>query len=98
MYQGYKRDYYFGCNMHDYNLFSLKFFSIANIISLAISLFVAPSIPSSPGEEFTSSNRGPLDDRMISTPATLRFIAFAALIAMRFSSTVGRITEAVPPR
>jgi hypothetical protein len=50
--------------------FSLKFFSIALIISPAISLLVAPSIPSNPGHYFNS--KGPLAERIISTPATFK--------------------------
>lgn len=45
---------------------------------LAISFCVAVSTPSSPGEEVTSSNKGPDLDRIISTPATLKPNIFAA--------------------
>ena len=71
---------------------------MALIISPAISLFVAPSIPSSPGDEFTSNNKGPFAERIISTPATYKSIALAALIAIRFSSLVTFMMDAVPPK
>ena len=54
-------------------------------MALAMSFPVAFSIPSSPGDEFTSNNKGPLDERIISTPATFKFIALAAFIAIFFS-------------
>jgi len=42
---------------------------------------VAASIPSSPGDEFTSSKSDPLLERIISTPATGKSRILAVLIA-----------------
>src|SRR5690606_8568734 len=64
----------------------------------AMSLPVTVSMPSSPGEEFTSMISGPLSLRRRSTPATLRPTIFAARTAMRRSSGVMRMISAVPPR
>ena len=46
---------------------------------------VAFSIPSRPGDEFTSNNNGPLLERIKSTPATSSPNTFAALMASFFS-------------
>jgi len=53
------------------------------MIAVAISVFVVFSIPSSPGDELTSSTSGPRVERIMSTPATLRPMALAALKAVR---------------
>src|SRR5690606_5068287 len=58
--------------------FFATLFSMALIISNAMSFPVAPSIPSKPGDELTSNNSGPFAERIISTPATVNPIAFAA--------------------
>ena len=73
------------------------FFSIYLMICPAISTPVAISIPSRPGEEFTSIISGPLSLRSMSTPAIPSFIALAALIAAISSSRVSSTTFAVPP-
>ena len=74
-----------------------SFFSIDEIIIPAISLPVADSIPSRPGDEFTSSKRGPDLDLIMSTPATCKPRIFAALTAKALSSRVILTTYAVPP-
>jgi len=51
-----------------------------------MSLPVAVSIPSKPGDEFTSNSKGPLFERIISTPATAKFKIFAAFKASLRSS------------
>jgi hypothetical protein len=39
-------------------------------------IFISSTFNSSnPGEEFTSNNKGPLEERMISTPATFKSMA-----------------------
>jgi hypothetical protein len=58
---------------------------------------VAFSIPSRPGEEFTSSNNGPLFERIISTPATFKPSTLLAFIATLFSSNVTFTFETFPP-
>jgi len=45
----------------------------------AMSLPVAVSMPSNPGEEFTSSSNGPFDDLKRSTPATFNLNVLDAL-------------------
>ena len=50
-------------------------------MALAIFLPVAVSMPSSPGVEFTSNNKGPLADCSMSTPQTGKFNAFDAFMA-----------------
>src|SRR5690606_19637912 len=54
------------------------FRSIYFMIEFAMSFPVAASIPSRPGEEFTSRISGPRADCSISTPAIPRPMAFAA--------------------
>ena len=49
---------------------------------------VAFSIPSKPGEEFTSNTSGPFEDCNISTPATPSPKALAAFIAVFSSSSL----------
>lgn len=61
----------------------------------AISIPVAFSMPSSPGDELTSRSKGPLLERMMSTPATERFSVLVALMASLRSSGVILIKEAV---
>ncbi|MNC82625.1 hypothetical protein D3C75_1362070 [compost metagenome] len=56
------------------------------------------SIPSSPGDEFTSITNGPWLERRMSTPATLKPITLAARIAVMRSSGVILIRLATPPR
>ena len=68
------------------------------MISLAISLPVADSIPSNPGEELTSKIKGPLLDWSISTPATPSPIALVAFNAARSSSSDNSMISAEPPR
>lgn len=58
---------------------------------------VAVSIPSSPGDEFTSNNKGPLLERIMSTPATVRLNILAALTARRRSSADIFTFLALPP-
>src|SRR5690606_22719641 len=77
--------------------FHPSFFSMAPMIMAAMSMPVADSIPSRPGEEFTSSNSGPLEERIRSMPATRRSMALAALTAMRRSWAVTLTREARPP-
>ena len=69
-----------------------------SIILLAISTPVAPSMPSNPGEEFTSITKGPLSDCNKSTPAIPNPNFLHALIAVALSSGVKLMREAVPPR
>ncbi len=64
----------------------------------AISSCVVFSIPSNPGEEFTSKTNGPLSDCNMSTPAIPKPTAFAARIAVYFSSTVNSMILELPPR
>ena len=59
---------------------------------------VAPSMPSSPGEELTSSTSGPRLLRSRSTPATARPITAAARSAVSVSAGVRRTISALPPR
>src|SRR5690606_29906045 len=73
-------------------------FSMNLMIMLATSFDVAVSIPSRPGEEFTSITSGPWLERRISTPATFRPMMRAARTAVARSSGVMRISDAVPPR
>ena len=63
-------------------------FSTALIIEFPISKPVADSIPSKPSEELTSKSKGPLFERIISTPATGRFKILAAFIANFLSTEV----------
>ena len=56
------------------------------IIALAISLPVAASIPSNPGDEFTSITLGPSLDCSLSTPAIPNPNPLAALRAVFYSS------------
>ena len=49
-------------------------------------------------DELTSRTKGPLDDRIRSTPATLSPIALVALIASLRSSVVVLIKAVVPPK
>ncbi len=65
------------------------------IILPAILMPVAFSIPSRPGDEFTSSIIGPRDDCNISTPAIARPSDFAAFKAAVFSVRLNLIIEAV---
>lgn len=74
------------------------FSSIYLMIMPATSFPVAVSIPSIPGEEFTSSTSGPRSDRTISTPATFKPIAFAASTAVLRSFGVNFTISEVPPR
>ena len=55
-------------------------------------------MPSNPGDEFTSRTKGPLDERMMSTPAILNPIALVALIAILRSSTVVLTIVEDPPK
>ena len=82
---------------HFEDLLYFNFFSIAIIISLAISFPVAASIPSSPGEEFTSSSKVPLFYLIMSTPATAKLRILEAFIANRLSSAVIFTFLAEPP-
>src|SRR5690606_23048722 len=68
------------------------------MISPAMSFPVACSIPSRPGEEFTSKINGPRAEGSISTPATVNPMARAAAIAVSLSVRVNLTTSAVPPR
>jgi len=76
----------------------LAFSSIKSIIMEATFFPDAFSIPSSPGEEFTSIIRGPLEDLSISTPATFNPRVFAAATAVFLSAGVIFTEQAVPPR
>ena len=62
-----------------------------------MSTFVAPSIPSRPGDEFTSMINGPRLEGNMSTPATPKPIFFAASIAAWFSCLLSLTTVATPP-
>lgn len=64
----------------------------------AIFLPVAPSMPSRPGEELTSSNLGPSFDLIMSTPATFRPMTLAALTAISRSSGEIFTSWTVAPR
>ena len=66
--------------------------------SPAMSLPVVDSMPSRPGEEFTSITSGPWLERRMSTPATFRPITRAARMAVERSSGVILIRLALPPR
>ena len=68
------------------------------MISAATSTPLAFSMPSSPGDAFTSSTRGPRRDRIRSTPATPRPSTRAARIAASCSAKVALAALAVPPR
>ena len=70
---------------------------MAVIKVFAMSFPVAFSMPSKPGEEFTSNNKGPLLERIISTPATAKLSTLLALMASFFSSGVIFTIEAFPP-
>ncbi len=63
------------------------------IIWLATSIPVAPSTPSSPGDEFTSMTIGPRDDRSISTPLTFNPSTEADLTAVAVSSGSTRLAR-----
>ena len=56
------------------------------------------SIPSKPGDEFTSITTGPWFERSRSTPAKLSPMIYAARIATERSSGVIFTFSAVPPR
>ena len=56
------------------------------MISPATSTPVAVSMPSSPGEEFTSMTTGPRSARSRSTPATANPMTLAARMAVFFSA------------
>ena len=64
----------------------------------AISSPVHPSMPSRPGDEFTSMTSGPWSDSSISTPATRSPIIWAAFTATFFTSSESSIASVVPPR
>ncbi|MCY1268567.1 hypothetical protein D9M70_170430 [compost metagenome] len=65
---------------------------------LATSCEVVVSMPSRPGEEFTSITSGPWWERRMSTPATDRPMTLAARMAVMRSSGVILIRLAEPPR
>ena len=68
------------------------------MIAPAMSLPVAFSTPSSPGEELTSITTAPWLARSMSTPQTLSPMDLAARTAVERSSGVSRTTSAEPPR
>src|SRR3569623_662483 len=79
-------------------LWGLAFSSMNSMMSVVTSLPLAVSIPSRPGEEFTSITSGPRCERRMSTPATLRPMARAARTAVDRSAGVSLTALAVPPR
>ena len=63
-----------------------------------MSIPVAFSIPSRPGDEFTSITIGPFAERNKSTPQKFKPMILAALTAVSRSSLVNLTTTAEPPR
>src|SRR5690606_4548329 len=74
------------------------FFSTYSMIIPAMSLPVAASMPSRPGEELTSMTTGPWFERRMSTPATLSPMILAERTAVERSSGVILISLEEPPR
>ena len=74
------------------------FAAMKSMIWPAMSLPLAASIPSSPGEEFTSMITGPWLDRSMSTPHTFNPMRLAAATAVERSVGVILISSALPPR
>ena len=91
-------DRVFACDNESHIKYDFNFFSICLISNPAISFWLTASIPSKPGDELTSKTKGPLDELIISTPATSRLRALHALVAIDFIFEVIVTFSAKPPK